>query len=420
MRKVGFIVFLFVFCNLNSVAQEKKIEAGDFLSSLQGGFNYSRLNLSDIQLRQVARPFVGLRTAYVLGEKWHLNAAGMFSMKASEIRAQRGIQQIGFDFHLYPQFRWDDLYFNAGLIYDFPINSGFYALGNSGMQSLSIVRSDYASPEAHLSILLGIEFKLMENWTLGTSFYIPQSQRGTNNLQFTISYRFSHRGANKESARRIRKRIAARQIRDLRDGALLVRLKTSMPTVNAMRSKGWENEAKQVEKQQRLENIALIQAFHRFYSFSEVRFFMSYNSKKILEREFEGVFVNDSLEEDSSIILRNQKNIFIAEYADLEPDTAVFFSHYEWVQTADFSMVQVPRFYNSGVNSFMALVIRDDNFEQLHKPFPYYSRALYKSMQDNKGHGIFFFPVSLFSPMSPAECVKNLNDKLYRFLEKNQ
>ncbi|MEX2379814.1 MAG: hypothetical protein WD530_03670 [Vicingaceae bacterium] len=420
MKLHRYIVVVLLFCAQTALAQEKEVHTGDFISSLQGGFNYSRLNLAEVQLRQVARPFLGLRTAYVLGNKWHFNAAGMFSMKGSEIRAQKGIQQIGFDFQLYQQFRWDDLYFNAGAVYDWPINSGFYTLGSAGSQMATFNRSDYDTPKAHMSILLGFEFKLMNNWRMGTNFYVPYSSNGTNNLQFSLTYQISHRTARKESARRIRKRIAGRQIRQLRDGALLVRLKTSAPTIRAMQLKGMHYEAEQTKKQQRMENVTLIRAFEQFYTFSEVRFFMSHDSKKVKAKEFEGIFVNDSLEVDSNLFLRNKKRIIIAEYADIEPDTAVFFSHYEWIQTGDFSMVQVPRYYNSGVNSFIALVIRDENFEQLHRPFPYYSRALYKAMQDNPGHGIFFFPVRLFSPMTPAETVKNLNDKLYRYWQKNK
>jgi hypothetical protein len=420
MKRLIIIAFLLSFGSISLKAQEKEVNTGDFISSVQAGFNYSRLNLAEVQLRQVARPFFGVRTAYVLGKKWHLNAAGMFSMKGSEIRAQRGIQQVGIDLHLYQQFRWDDLYFNAGAVYDWPINSGFYSLGNVGSQGTTFNRSDYDSPRAHMSVLLGFEFKLMDNWRLGTNFYVPCTPHGTNNLQLTLTYQVSHRAAKKESARRIRKRIAGRQIRQLRDGALLVRLKTSEPTIRAMKSKGMHYEAEQTQKKQRMENIALVRAFEKFYTFSELRFFMSHDSKKVKANEFEGIFVNDSLEVDSNLFIRNKKHIFIAEYADIEPDTAVIFSHYEWQSSGDFAMVQVPMFYGGGGNSFMALVIRDEEFEQLHRPFPYYSRALFKAMQDNPGHGVFFLPASLFSPMTPAETVKNLNDKLYRYWDKNK
>lgn len=408
----------FSFAKLN--AQEQEAKTGDFISSIQAGFNYSRLNISDVQLRQVARPFIGVRTAHVLGEKWHLNAAGMFSMKGSEIRAQKGIQQVGLDFHLFQQYRLDDLYFNAGFVYDWPINSGFYSLGNAGSQAASFNRADYDSPQAHMGVLLGFEFKLMDNWRLGTNFYVPTSSKGTNNLQLTLSHKISHRAARKESSRRIRKRIAGRQIKQLRDGALLVRLKTSKLKIEAMKSEGLYYEAKHTQIQQKRENIALIRAFKQYYTFSEYRFFMSDDSKQVLNENFEGIFVNDSLEVDSNLFLRNTKHIFVAEYADIEPDTAVLFSHYEWQSTGDFAMVQVPRFYGGSGNSFMALVIRDDKFEQLHRPFPYYSRAVFKAMEDNPGHGVFFFPIQLFSPTTPAKTVEQLNDKLYRFWKKNQ
>ncbi|MDB4083277.1 hypothetical protein N8371_06440 [Vicingaceae bacterium] len=60
--------------------------------------------------------------------------------------------------------------------------------------------------------------------------------------------------------------------------------------------------------------------------------------------DFEGIFLNEKLEVDSSIILDKQ-TFYTAEYTAIKQDTFVQLSHYELEQIGDFRSEWVPRYY---------------------------------------------------------------------------
>ena len=414
-------IFTFSCCLFAAVclqAQEPLWEEGKFLIGVNLGANYSKLDIRDNRLSSGARPFSGVDATYVLNRRLGLKGAGFFSMKSSVFSSTVSLQQTGIDLQLYPQYKIDDLFLNAGLAVDFPINRNLQYRGSGGSEGTRIDDAIAEERSRQLNLLMGFELKLMPSWRMTANFILPAFNSQSRNFQLGLSYRINQPRTNKESPRKIRKRITARQIKSLKDGALLVRLKTAKPTIEALKRKGLFYKAREKERQQRIENISLIKAFKSRYRFSEVRFFTSDKSWKVRQGNYEGIFVNDSIQVDSNIILRNKKHIYTAEFDLIEPDTSTFFSHYRWVPTGNFSAVQVPVFYGGGGNTFMSLVIKDQQFRQLYRPFPYYSRALFKAMEDHPDHGIFYFPLKLFSPMNYLDCVGNLDRKLWRFHEK--
>lgn len=419
MKKIALVFLVLIFHQSFSFGQDFQWQKGEFIVEAAAGFNYSRFQLSEQKLSPLARPYVGFTLTHALNSKWALKNNSFFSQKASQIKSGTNYYSLGFDLQFLSQYKLDDLYFHAGFAYDTPINQGLQYVGGAATERTKVRPDEVGSLNSQIHFILGVEMKLMPNWKVFSNFSIPIQEQRSRNVQLGLTYRLSRRAPSEESARKIRRRITARQINELRNGALLVRLKTSKPTIEALRKKGLHEKAKEVEQKQRLENINLIKAFHRYYNFSEVRFFMSNYSSKVRKGEFQNFFVNDSLVVDSSLVLRNTKHIYTAEFGHIEPDTSSHFSHYELVQTGNFAFIQVPRFYGGGGPTFTALVIKDKMFNQLYRPFPYYSRALFKAMEDHPGHRFFYFPVMLFSPMTYGECVENLNQKLHRFYRKN-
>lgn len=396
---------------------EIQVRPGDFLYGFGLGMNYSYLEINEAsKIKPLARPFIGLTASYSHSYRWRTNASGLFSMRSSLADDFRVINQLGTEIQLYQQYKIDDLYLNFGLQSFLVFNNSSRLRGNSNFR-FQEEQIDYSYPSSQLNPMIGFEFKLMDNWRFQT-FY-SQSLNGTNrNWQIGLSYRINKRNPPGESERSRRKRVAKRQIKELRDGALLVRLKTAKPTINAMRSKGFNRWAERTEKDQRIENLSIVNAFRNAYNFSELKFFYSHDSRKVRNGEFEGIFLNDSLEVDSNILLRNPENVFTCELTNIEQDTAQYFSHYELVQTGNFAFVQVPRFYGAGGNTFYSFVVKDQDFNQLSRPFPYYSRALFKSLKEHPGHGIFYLPLKLFFSDTPKGSVENLNRKLYKYWEK--
>lgn len=415
-KLVGWLSLAFSF-HVN--AQENNFQTGEFIHGFSAGFNYTSLKIEDKKLNPAAGPFLGLYGNYYLDEKWSIAGAGLFSLKTSSYNAQTNIQQIGFDLNLFSQYKWDDLYFNAGFSLDLPINRRVKSVNNNVSGNDRPERDAIVKIAPQLNLLVGMEIQIVDNWSLGGNFILPLQSANLRNFQLSVNYRINTNSNQPQSERRIRKNITRKQINNLKDGALLVRLKTSEPKIAALKKMGFPEEAEDVRKQQKIENQSLIQAMKAYYDFSEVRFFFSYRSKDVRKRSFEGIFVNDSLQEDSSIVLHNSKHVFTAEFAKLEEDTAMYFSHYEWVSTGNFAMVRVPVYYGPGGNTFLALVVKDQHFRQLHRPFPYYSRASFIAKKQHPGHGFFYLPIQLFSPSSYKECVGNLNNKLHRFYQKN-
>ncbi len=151
---------------------------------------------------------------------------------------------------------------------------------------------------------------------------------------------------------------ASTQIRDLRKGALLVRLKTRQNTIDAFKEKGYLKMAKKVEKEQQTSNKNLMKAFREHFDFCKVYFFFSDDSDKVLGQTFTGIFLNKDLEKDVSIV-SNEKHIFTAEIGSLITDPSITYP--DGTESSP----------TSGMSESV-LVIKNHQFEQLRRPFPYY------------------------------------------------
>jgi len=147
---------------------------------------------------------------------------------------------------------------------------------------------------------------------------------------------------------------AYEQISSLKSGALLVRLQTKQPTIDAYNEKGYTEIAAELEKNQIAGNKRIIQAFNEDFHFCKVYFFLSEDSEAIEENRLDDViFLNSNYEKDPSIEL-NEPFYLIAIFGGAGTLVDKDDDPYE-------AMV-----------SFDALVIVDKKFEPLRKPFPYY------------------------------------------------
>ncbi len=398
-------------------SQEIEVRPGDFLYGFSGGTSFGKVNLDGADKVQSGfGPFIGLSSSYALSHRLRANFAGYYSFKTSIADTYSKIEQSGMDLQLFGQYKIDDFYLNFGAHSQTVVGYRSYFRGNSNFR-LREEQKNYSIPAQQIYPMIGLEFKVMDNWRFFSNYSFDISG-DANVYQFGLTYRINKRSAPPESDRSRKRRVAKRQIRQLRDGALLVRLKTAEPTIEAMEKRGFTRLAQEKIDAQREENISIMRAFNAAYNFSEVKFFYSSDSRKVLDGEYEGIFLNDKLERDSAIVLNNKKNVFTCELANIEEDTARYFSHYELVSTGNFAAKQVPRFYGGGQNSFYAMVIKDREFNQLSRPFPYYSRALFKSLSEHPGHGLFYLPLKILFTQTPLGSIEGLNSKLYKYWER--
>lgn len=139
--------------------------------------------------------------------------------------------------------------------------------------------------------------------------------------------------------------LAANYIRQLKDGVVLVRLKTSNLQVAKLIELGKVEEAKEKVILQQEKNLKIVKSFSKYFNFCKVYFFYSNNSELVKQKKTEGIFLDLNLNVDSSIKL-NEVNVFIVDIGDLFFDA--FSSHSEGIG------------------------IMNQDFELLVKPFPYY------------------------------------------------
>ncbi|MDD2636101.1 MAG: hypothetical protein PHW82_11445 [Bacteroidales bacterium] len=182
--------------------------------------------------------------------------------------------------------------------------------------------------------------------------------------------------SNIASSQIINKHIEAKNhIVRLHDSSvLLVRLQTKERSLRAYRDAGRNKFADKEELKQKALNQQIINAFRKNFNFCDVYFFYSDKSLDIKNAEFSKlVFLNDSLHEDTSISPNLKKHyVYIAEFKTITPETGI-----------------------------KGLVIMDNNFNPLNKPFPYYAK------------NPFFASKSKFA----FTTVKRLNVNLHHFYD---
>lgn len=171
------------------------------------------------------------------------------------------------------------------------------------------------------------------------------------------------------------RQAAGQYITTLHEGALLVRLKTRVTTIETMRQHGLAKRADKIERIQTEENRKIIIAFREYFDFCPVYFFYSDYSQHVTNGAWSEVaFVNDSGHIDSSIIF-DGRPFLMAEFANIQADTMKYFAgHY---MAADGKRLERREAFRSGPGfEFHALVVKNKNFVQIAAPFPYYVRTI--------------------------------------------
>lgn len=413
MKRFLSLLFLFSVLSVSVIPAHAQSASSEerLLKGVMFGGNYTQINYLNKRRAPAFRPFIGFVGDYNLSKKWIVGGAANYFFKASNLNSLVSIEQQGIDLFLYSALKIEDLSLKGGFNLDNTLVSFLRSKGNdNGISNLEKPKA-----QSLLNYFVGIEFKLNEE----LEFFVNQSissnaNNGTNSM---VGLRYNLNQRRTTLSRRKRRRISsAKHISNLKDGVLLVRLKTSQPTIDAMRYMGMDKEAKRVELIQKRQNKALVKAFRTYYSFSEVQFFYSNFSKKVKEGQLEGIFLNDSLELDSSISIPVKQKVYTAEFANIEQDSAKFFSHYSFVPDGPFKQKKVERFYGAPDMDFKAIVIKNRQFEQLSAPFPYYSRYIGASLKKHPEEGLILFPLVHYLAVSSfSSCVMRLDKRLNRF-----
>ena len=145
---------------------------------------------------------------------------------------------------------------------------------------------------------------------------------------------------------------ANESIVQLKSGALLVQLQSKQISIDAYVEKGYESIAEEIAQDQKEGNIRIMRAFNESFHFCKVYFFISDQVDEIKEKRWDEVnFINKNYETDPSIILEES-----------------FFMVAVYSKTGESNKDKQYR----SILSFDAIIIRDEDFIEMTKPFPYY------------------------------------------------
>ena len=167
-------------------------------------------------------------------------------------------------------------------------------------------------------------------------------------LLFILIIAMAHSGVGQadraKTSRKYRDSLARVYIQDLSEGCLLIRLRTSIKKMEALKARGDTALALNEARMLKLKHLEIISSFKLNYSFSKVYYFYSHHSGKVRSREFQGILMNEQFEP-----------------VDEEPDVFLILDPY----VVDFTHMNSQQ---------QGLSLLNDRFEQLERPFPYYVR----------------------------------------------
>lgn len=169
---------------------------------------------------------------------------------------------------------------------------------------------------------------------------------------------------NSEQFRRFYKRrtaVAKWQINQLKNGTLVVRLRTNQKQIEGLKKMGKADLATQMEYQTMAINKNIILAFTKYYTFSKVYFLFSQYSDSLLNGKRKGIFVDSNLVVNPQIEMK-ENFYLIAEKDDVYNSSIGFVNE----DTARF----VKEMGNASTEA--AIVIKNKYGHQLKDPFPHF------------------------------------------------
>lgn len=149
------------------------------------------------------------------------------------------------------------------------------------------------------------------------------------------------------------------QIKELKEGVLLVRLKTREKSIAALQNKGNASMAAAIKAKQSILNDKLIEAFKEGFTYCPVYFIYSYDSKKVIDKEFESVNFVYGRPNSGDLEKLKRGDFFTVEYGKVQRNITDYRD----------STNQITYTYGSDLD-YEALVMMNNNFRQLQKPFP--------------------------------------------------
>lgn len=408
-----FLFLIFSECFVSSIYSQNGQSKSELKFEVASGLNFT--SIKQIENSNSAKPFLGIQLQMPFYNEFSLKSGAEFAyFDFSNFTAYPKIRNSYLQLKLIPQVRIANFAkFGAGLQYSFLLKSSVLTLGESyNNATMYQFESDFTST---LDYVIGFDIDLYRRVSMGlnASASLTDPSYALRTFKVSVNYNVLGKSEKRPSA----KAIARQQIQDLRNGVLLVRLQTSKTKIDALRSAGHQKKAIEAEQAQFAENQKIMKAFSENFSFCPVYFFTSDKTLQVKNRIFSNVFVDSTLQIDSTISLPQDIKIFFAEFGTIGDDENYGKTGYRYQNPANMRE-KIPSFQGGAEIQFSALVVYDSNFVQLKRPFPYYVRSHFKSIKKHPEMMLFMFPYVLDSNIwSFADVVEKMNNKLLKFLD---
>lgn len=188
---------------------------------------------------------------------------------------------------------------------------------------------------------------------------------------------------------RYRDGVAKAQVNALKNGALLVRLKTNLNTITKLKAAGKVDLATQVERETYLNNKIIVRGFTKQFKFCPVYFFYSNYSDSVKHKHTAGIFLDTNLTQDPSIVCPASFYL-IAEQTDAYSSSLGLLTEEQAAKAIE----------KGTAFKQAAIIVKSRYFIQLHEPFPYFQKG---------------YKMKLY-----GQYVKRFNDKLQEFYSKSK
>jgi hypothetical protein len=330
---------------------------------------------------------------------------GQFSAKLGGTYSRRGFNSVRnntrlrndyIDFYATPEYEFlEGLRIGAQLQYSQLLYSRFsYSSAETGFREKRVFPDTYTSFFG-ISPTLSLEFQDGS----GIEFLAQIPNREVRSFfQFSLTVNVDEPKSKADRFADVNEAI--RHTRELKKKVLLVRLLTLEHSIAAMKASGMNNKSAELEEAIANQNKDIVNAFRMEFDFCPVYFFYSNHSTNVRDGDASVLF---DAKGDSTDFVFDDCNYYIADFGNLEQDTARFFAGYDLVQVGNFDTRKVRRTYTRTSFSFGAMKIKGCDFIQLRDPFPYYVKT----------YGSFVFK------RSPLSFVKRINEKLHDFERKH-
>lgn len=319
-RVMATVRLVFVFCLLLCQSLQLKSQNRNILDGLfiNGGAGFFKMSNDSVFDESLGRPYVGASYEFRMSNKWVFDLGlgyATYGGRSQQFRVYQTFKYV----EMPMMFRYQSLSsFNYGLGFAMQYHlesttrkNGVHSLiepnvfDRSPTQYGLLVRADAEIP-------LNSIFNLYAAASISLPSYSSEISQGYRHFGVSGGLRLNIGGLSHVLSKEWKEdRSKDSLILSMKRGTVVVVLRSRKAEIEYLEKGGKPNEAAEVRKDCELKNKRLIMVFKSKYQFTNCLFMYSDDLKKLRENLNAKVFLNDNLNRDQSISLKNDNVFFL-------------------------------------------------------------------------------------------------------------